>query len=80
MFLQIECTGHVQKRMGTRLRKLKKERGKKLLKDGKTMGGRGRLTDKKIDMLASYYGNAIRGSTTVPDMKNAIWAIFYHYW
>ncbi|GFS94322.1 uncharacterized protein TNCV_2013821 [Trichonephila clavipes] len=37
---KIECVGHVQKRMGTRLRKLKLVYGKKKLSDGKTIGGK----------------------------------------
>lgn len=79
VFLQIECTGHVQKRMGSQLRDLKKRlRGTKL-KDGKTIGGRGRLTDKRIDSFATYYGNAIRSSSDVKSMKKKIWAIFHHY-
>ncbi|GFW74250.1 uncharacterized protein TNCV_2524541 [Trichonephila clavipes] len=56
---KIECVGHVQKRMGTRLRKLKLVYSKKKLSDGKTIGGKGRLTDSLIDKLAHYYGNAI---------------------
>ncbi|GFY01100.1 uncharacterized protein TNCV_5075671 [Trichonephila clavipes] len=35
---KIECVGHVQKRMGSRLRKLKSSLGKKKLSDGKTVG------------------------------------------
>ncbi|GFU77946.1 uncharacterized protein TNCV_521461 [Trichonephila clavipes] len=50
-----ECVGHVQKRMGTRLRKLKLVHSKKKLSDGKTIGGKGRLTDSLIDKLAHYY-------------------------
>ncbi|GFV76649.1 hypothetical protein TNCV_4728691 [Trichonephila clavipes] len=38
--------------MGTRLRKLKLV---KKLSDGKTIGGKGRLTDSLIDKLAHYY-------------------------
>ncbi|GFV16223.1 uncharacterized protein TNCV_3379871 [Trichonephila clavipes] len=57
---KIECVGHVQKRMGTRLRKLKLVYSKKKLSDGKTTGGKGRLTDSSIDKLVHYYGNAIR--------------------
>ena len=38
-----ECVGHVQKRMGTRLQKLKKE--------NKGLGGKGKLTAKWIDKL-----------------------------
>ncbi|GFW18405.1 uncharacterized protein TNCV_1184331 [Trichonephila clavipes] len=52
---KIECVGHVQKRMGTRLRKLKLVYSKKKLSDGKTIGGKGRLTDSLIDKFAHYY-------------------------
>ena len=49
--------GHVQK---TALRNLKVQcRGQKLA-DGKTIGGIGRLTDKVINSLQNYYGDAIR--------------------
>lgn len=41
-----ECIGHVQKRLGTRLRNLKKE--------NKNVGGRGMLTGKLIDELSIY--------------------------
>ncbi|GFU95945.1 uncharacterized protein TNCV_252961 [Trichonephila clavipes] len=71
---KIECVGHVQKRMGTRLRKLKLVYSKKKLSDGKTIGGKGRLTDSLIDKLAHYYGNAIRcNSTSVKEMRKAVW-------
>ena len=40
-----ECIGHVQKRMGTRLRNVKKAK--------KGLGGRGKLTGKMIDKLTS---------------------------
>ena len=36
-----QCIGHIQKRLGTRLRNLKKE--------DKNLGGRGKLTGKLID-------------------------------
>ncbi|GFX99356.1 uncharacterized protein TNCV_1550201 [Trichonephila clavipes] len=76
---KIECVGHVQKRMGTRLRKLKLVYTKKKLSDGKTIGGKGRLTDSLIDKLAHYYGNAIRcNSTSVKEMRKAIWAVWGH--
>ncbi|GFV84962.1 uncharacterized protein TNCV_838361 [Trichonephila clavipes] len=76
---KIECVGHVQKRMGTRLRKLKLVYNKKKLSDGKTIGGKGRLTDSLIDILAYYYGNAIRcNSTSVKEMRKAIWAVWVH--
>ncbi|GFY25629.1 uncharacterized protein TNCV_2487491 [Trichonephila clavipes] len=64
------------KRMGTRLRKLILVYSKRL-SDGKTIGGKGRLTDSLIDKLAHYYGNAIRcNSTSVKEMRKAIWAVF----
>ncbi|XP_071056469.1 uncharacterized protein [Onthophagus taurus] len=65
-----ECVGHVQKRMGTRLRSIKKE---------KKLGGVGKLTDNLIGELTKYYGKAIRAnSDSVEKMKNSIWATYYH--
>lgn len=80
-----ECVGHVQKRMGTRLRELVKKtvqetivNGKKIMK--KILSGKGKLTAKLIDKLTIYYGLAIRRhSNSVEDMNNAIWATYYHY-
>ena len=43
---KLECVGHIQKRVGARLRKLKAT-NKSLLSDGKRLGGVGCLTDKK---------------------------------
>ncbi|GFW55616.1 uncharacterized protein TNCV_120001 [Trichonephila clavipes] len=46
---KLECVGHVQKRMGTRLRNiLKTSKGIKL-SDGKNISGCGRLTLKEVD-------------------------------
>ena len=74
-----ECVGHVQKRVGTNLRKLKTKTGNKKLNDGKTLGGRGRLTLKEIDKLQIYYGLAIRRNIGNLDaMKNGIDAILRH--
>ncbi|CAD6210331.1 GSCOCG00012780001-RA-CDS, partial [Cotesia congregata] len=80
-----ECVGHVQKRMGTRLRELVKKtteekvvKGKKTQK--KTLSGKGKLTSKLIDKLTVYYGLAIRRNCeSVEKMKDAIWATYYHY-
>ena len=41
---KLECVGHVKKRMGSRLRSPKKRLGKTQLDDGKSLGGRRRLT------------------------------------
>ena len=66
-----ECVGHVQKRLGTALRKLKKEK--------KGMGGKGRLTDAMIDRLQNYYGIAIRSNSgDLAAMKKAIYASLFH--
>lgn len=72
-----ECVGHVQKRMGTRLRNLRKPN----VKDGnkEKITGRGKLTVKLIDKLTLYYGNAIRANCdSVDKMKSAILATYYH--
>ncbi|GFU82331.1 uncharacterized protein TNCV_4148981 [Trichonephila clavipes] len=70
---KLECVGHVQKRMGTRLRNiLKTSKGIKL-SDGKNISGRGRLTLKEVDSIQHYYGLAIRKNlSSVEDMKRAI--------
>ena len=74
-----ECVGHIQKRVGSNLRELKKEwRGKKL-NDGQGIGGRGRLTDEMIDRLQFYYGHAVRqNSNNLQAMARAIWAGLCH--
>ena len=59
---KMDCVGHVQKRMGKRLSNLKSiTKGK--LQDGKTIGGKGRLTDVTIKRIQRYYGLAIRQNT-----------------
>jgi len=81
-----ECIGHVQKRMGTRLRGLvktsvvdtKTKAGKTVKR--KSLSGKGKLTAKMIDKLTVYYGLAIRPNyDSVEKMKNAIWATYHHY-
>ena len=74
-----ECVGHVQKRMGTALRKYKKDMKGRKLADGKGVGGAGRLTDKVIDRIQNYYGNAIKeNSGNLNGMKDSINAIKCH--
>ena len=77
---KVDCVGHVQKRMGTALRELKKQyRGQKL-SDGKTIGGAGRLTESVINSLQNYYGDAIRRHTgDLPGMMKAVQASLMHY-
>ena len=74
-----ECIGHIQKRLGKNLRNLKSKTGKKKLADGKTIGGKGRLTLKEIDKLQVYYGLAIRRNIgNLSGMQTAIDAILRH--
>ncbi|GFT87718.1 uncharacterized protein TNCV_4000741 [Trichonephila clavipes] len=49
------------------------------LSDGKSIGGKGRLTDRIIDLITTYYGNAIRqNKTCLSDMRKAVWAVYFH--
>lgn len=74
-----ECVGHVQKRMGTRLRTLKMKSNKKKLSDGKKLGGKNRLTNDRIVLIQKYYGLAIRRNKgNLNDMRKAVWATFFH--
>lgn len=53
-------------------------KGRKLA-DGKGVGGKGRLTDKLIDRIQNYYGNAIReNSGHLQGMRESIKAIQCH--
>lgn len=68
---KLECVGHVQKRVGNRLRNLKK--------NVKGLGGRGRLTNNLIDRLQNYYGIAIRSNVgDLEGMKKATCAVLFH--
>ena len=81
-----ECINHVSKRLGTRLRKLKKETSEVITtKTGKQMkrsvlGGARQLTDDIINKLSSYYGKAIRDNVgkTYQEMKAAVFASYWH--
>ncbi|KAG8280160.1 hypothetical protein J6590_090381, partial [Homalodisca vitripennis] len=49
------------------------------LADGKTVGGRGRLTDIAIMDIQKYYGLAIqRNVSNEEEMRRAVWAEFFH--
>ena len=75
---KIECMGHVQKRMGTRLCNLLSITLWPLA-DGKTVGGRGRLKGDQIKATTQYYGNAIRDNRgDLKSMREAVWAIWFH--
>ncbi|GFX35991.1 uncharacterized protein TNCV_4215131 [Trichonephila clavipes] len=67
---KFECIGHIQKRVGSRLRKLKLKQ--------KVLGGRGKLTDSFIDKLQNYYGIAIRSNVNnIEKMQSAVIAAFF---
>ncbi|GFW47539.1 uncharacterized protein TNCV_3177031 [Trichonephila clavipes] len=67
---KLECIGHVMKRMGTRLRRLKAQLKGQILSDGKCLSGKNRLTEHEIDNLQSYYGSAIRRNhSSVQNMR-----------
>ena len=76
----MECVGHVQKRLGKKLRDLKK---KTFVDDNGHVlnlrwGGKGRLTNTVIDSLTVFYGEAIRNFPgDVDGMYRAIWAVFH---
>ena len=77
--VKLDCIGHIQKCLGTALRKLKAQyRGQKL-SDGKSIGGTGRLTDSLINSLQNYYGSAIpQGKGNVQEMAKAVKATLLH--
>ena len=65
-----ECIGHIQKRFGSRLRKLKKN-----------VPGLGKLglNDSVIDKLQNYYGMSVRSNVcNLNAMKKAIYASWCH--
>ena len=73
---KIDCVGHVQKRLGTRLRNLVK---KQKFADGSGLGGKGKLTKARIDSMQNYFGQAIRShSHDLEGMQTAVKAILYH--
>ncbi|KYM94122.1 hypothetical protein ALC62_15264 [Cyphomyrmex costatus] len=80
-----EYIGHVQKRMGARLRNLVKNTVQETKTKGKTirkkvLSSKEKLTAKLIDKLTIYYGLAIRrNSDSIHKMRTAIWATFFHY-
>ena len=60
---KLECVGHVQKRLGTRLRNLRNGKKGKKLRDGRGILGKGRLYDKIINIMQNYYGMATHQNT-----------------
>lgn len=83
---KIECINHVQKRMGTRLRKLREQEkidtttrtGNKIRRS--LLGGRNKLTDNAIDKMQSFFGKHIRDNVGADylTMKKAVMSSFHH--
>ena len=72
---KLECIGHVQKRMGTRLCKVVKT-----YKGTNTpLHGRGKLTKSVINSMQNFYSLAIRNNfENLYAMKKAVWAVLFH--
>lgn len=85
---KLECVGHVQKRLGSRLRTLVSNLKKTKLADGKPISGKGRLTKRTIDKMQNYFGMAIRQNTLTSwngdkakalyAMKKCVLAVLFH--
>ena len=68
---KFECIGHVQKHVGSRLRKLKQM--------NKGIGGKGKLTLNIVDKLQNFFGLAIRQNVGNREaMSKAIHASLFH--
>ncbi|GFV37223.1 uncharacterized protein TNCV_1056271 [Trichonephila clavipes] len=66
-----ECIGHVQKRVGARLRKLKSK--------NKNLYGKGKLTDSFIDRLQNCYGIAVRSNAgNLSGFQQNVIAVLFH--
>ncbi|GFW02128.1 uncharacterized protein TNCV_4854681 [Trichonephila clavipes] len=66
-----ECIGHVQKRVGARLRKLKSK--------NKNLSGKGKLTDSFIDRLQNYYGITVRSNVgNLSGLQQNVIAALFH--
>ena len=67
------------KRMATGLCEYKRKNKGRILRDGKKVDGTNRLTDKIVEKIQNYYGQAIRNNTGDKEsMINNIWAIYMH--
>ncbi|GFW46490.1 uncharacterized protein TNCV_4811771 [Trichonephila clavipes] len=66
-----ECIGHVQKRVGARLRKLKSK--------NKNLSGKGKLTYSFIDRLQNYYGITVRSNVgNLSGLQQNVIAALFH--
>ena len=76
---KLECIGHYQKRVGSRLRQKIKDFKGRLLSDGLKIIGKGRLTNKSINTMQNFVGMAIRqNKNNLLCMRNSVIAVLYH--
>eukprot|EP00794_Sanderia_malayensis_P008342 gene8342-9243_t len=74
-----ECVGYVQERLEASLRRYKTGMKGKKLCDGKTVDGRGGVTDKIMEKMQNYFGQAIcSNSENKIKMKKAIGRSLYY--
>ena len=74
-----ECIGHVQKKVGARLRSLNLKYKGANLEDGKKLTGPGRMTERVMNTLQNYYGMVIRNNIgNLYQMKKGVAAILFH--
>ena len=57
-----ECVGHIQKRIRTALREYKRKMKGIRLTDGRSISGKGRLTDVMINRIQNCFGQCIRNN------------------
>ena len=75
---KLECVGHIQKRLGCRLRTLRQTYKGKKLSDVNGISDKGRLTDRDINLHQNYFGMTARQNSDVPSMKKAIGTVLFH--
>ena len=66
---KLQCVGPAQKRMGKRLRGLKKNAKGRTLADGKSPGGTGRLIDMEINMQMEMFSYCTRSNRRVSSTR-----------
>ena len=57
-----ECVGNVQNRLGSGLREMKQKLKVIKLTDGNVIGEKQKLTDKAINKMQNYFGEAVRNN------------------
>jgi hypothetical protein len=81
---KLECTGHVQKRAGNKLKAIITKCANKnfTADDGtpkKGLGGQRGITEWHVRRIQGHYGAAIRDNAgSLENMRRAVWAIYYH--